>query len=51
MMDTEDTTRARPEVLKELYGKAIEWGARRLCISDTVGHATPPGRRPWWSSS
>ena len=45
MMDTEDTTRARPEVLKELYGKAIEWGARRLCISDTVGHATPAGTK------
>jgi len=45
MMVTEDTTRARPEVLKELYGHAIEWGARRLCIADTVGHATPDGAR------
>jgi 2-isopropylmalate synthase len=45
MMVTEDTTRARPEVLKALYGKAIEWGARRLCIADTVGHATPEGAR------
>ena len=43
MMVTEDTTRAQPEVLKELYGKAIECGARRLCIADTVGHATPAG--------
>jgi 2-isopropylmalate synthase len=43
MFVTEDTTRARPETLKELYGKAIEWGARRLCIADTVGHATPEG--------
>jgi 2-isopropylmalate synthase len=43
MMVTEDTTRARPEVLKALYGRAIEWGARRLCIADTVGHATPSG--------
>ncbi|MDH5588552.1 MAG: LeuA family protein [Gemmatimonadota bacterium] len=45
MMVTEDTTRARPEVLKALYGKAIEWGARRLCVADTVGHATPQGAR------
>lgn len=45
MMVTEDTTRARPEILKALYGKAIEWGARRLCIADTVGHATPDGAR------
>ncbi|MEX2472584.1 MAG: 2-isopropylmalate synthase, partial [Gemmatimonadota bacterium] len=45
MMVTEDTTRANPEVLKALYGKAIEWGAKRLCIADTVGHATPEGTR------
>lgn len=45
MMVTEDTTRAKPEVLKELYGRAIEWGAKRLCIADTVGHATPEGTR------
>ena len=45
MMVTEDTTRAHPDVLKELYSKAIEWGARRLCIADTVGHATPAGVR------
>ena len=45
MMVTEDTTRAQPEVLKELYGRAIEWGARRLCISDTVGHSTPAGTK------
>jgi 2-isopropylmalate synthase len=45
MMVTEDTTRANPSVLKALYGKAIEWGARRLCIADTVGYATPDGTR------
>ena len=45
MMVTEDTTRAKPEVLKALYGRAIEWGAKRLCIADTVGHATPDGVR------
>lgn len=45
MMVTEDTTRAKPEDIKELYGRAIELGAERLCISDTVGHATPDGVR------
>jgi 2-isopropylmalate synthase len=45
LMVTEDTTRADPETLKDLYGKAIEWGARRLCLADTVGHATPDGTR------
>ncbi len=45
MMVTEDTVRARPETLKALYGRAIEWGARRVCIADTVGHATPDGAR------
>jgi len=45
MMVTEDTTRANPAALKALYGRAIEWGARRLCIADTVGHATPEGTR------
>lgn len=45
MFVTEDTTRARPDTLKALYGRAIEWGARRLCLADTVGHATPDGVR------
>jgi len=43
MYVTEDTTRARPEVLKRLYTLAIECGARRICLADTVGHATPHG--------
>ena len=43
MFVTEDTTRAEPETLKALYGNAIQWGARRICLSDTVGHATPAG--------
>lgn len=43
MFVTEDTTRARPETLKALYGNAISWGARRICLADTVGHATPSG--------
>ena len=45
MYVTEDTTRARPDVLERLYGLAIECGARRICLSDTVGHATPAGTR------
>jgi 2-isopropylmalate synthase len=45
MFVTEDTTRASPATLQALYGRAIEWGARRLCIADTVGHATPEGVR------
>jgi 2-isopropylmalate synthase len=45
MYVTEDTTRARPETIKALYTAAIELGARRLCVCDTVGHATPQGTR------
>jgi 2-isopropylmalate synthase len=45
MYVTEDTTRARPEVLKQLYTLAIECGATRVCLADTVGHATPEGVR------
>ena len=45
MYVTEDTTRARPETLKELYTLAIECGASRICLADTVGHATPDGVR------
>ncbi len=45
MFVTEDTTRARPETLKALYGHAIGWGARRLCLADTVGYAIPDGVR------
>lgn len=45
MFVTEDTTRAAPDALRALYGNAIRWGARRLCLADTVGHATPDGVR------
>jgi len=45
MYVTEDTTRARPETLRALYGAAIDCGATRLCLADTVGHATPDGVR------
>jgi len=43
MFVTEDTTRARPETITKLYRTAIECGARRVCVCDTVGHATPEG--------
>lgn len=43
MYVTEDTTRADPESLRRLYSAAIRAGAKRLCIADTVGHATPVG--------
>jgi 2-isopropylmalate synthase len=45
MYVTEDTTRADPESLRRLYTTAIRAGARRVCIADTVGHATPAGAR------
>ena len=45
MYVTEDTTRARPETITALYSLAIELGARRLCVCDTVGHAPPQGTR------
>jgi 2-isopropylmalate synthase len=43
MYVTEDTTRAKPETLQQLYGAAIDCGATRICLADTVGHATPDG--------
>jgi 2-isopropylmalate synthase len=42
---TEDTTRSRPDVLDALFRNVIDHGAHRLCICDTVGHATPDGIR------
>lgn len=45
MYVTEDTTRATPEAVKKLYSTAIECGAKRICLCDTVGHATPDGVR------
>jgi 2-isopropylmalate synthase len=45
MFVTEDTTRAAPEDLRRLYTEAVEAGARRVCVADTVGHATPNGAR------
>ena len=40
---TEDTTRSRPENLTKLFTTAVEHGAHRLIVCDTVGHATPDG--------
>jgi isopropylmalate/homocitrate/citramalate synthase len=43
MYVTEDTMRADPGTIQRLYGTAIECGAKRVCVTDTVGHATPHG--------
>ncbi|HJM24573.1 MAG TPA: LeuA family protein [Candidatus Thalassarchaeaceae archaeon] len=45
MFVTEDTTRSKPEEIKEVYSKAIELGADRICVCDTCGHVTPNGVR------
>jgi 2-isopropylmalate synthase len=45
MYVTEDTTRAHPDDIRRLYTAAIEAGAKRVCVCDTVGHATPIGVR------
>lgn len=45
MFVTEDTTRAHPDTIRALYTTAIEAGAKRVCVCDTVGHATPEGTR------
>jgi 2-isopropylmalate synthase len=45
MYVTEDTTRARPQTLERLYQLAIDMDVERLCIADTVGHASPSGVR------
>ncbi|TMD43874.1 MAG: hypothetical protein E6I88_00270, partial [Chloroflexi bacterium] len=42
---TEDTTRAQPETLRRLFGTAIDEGATRVAVCDTVGHSTPDGAR------
>ncbi len=45
MFVTEDTIRAQPETLRQIYTTAIRAGAHRICASDTVGHITPHGVR------
>lgn len=41
MFVTEDTVRTPPDVLRTLCGAAIDEGADRICMCDTVGSATP----------
>lgn len=41
MFVTEDTVRSTPEILNQLNGAAIDEGADRLCICDTVGGVIP----------
>lgn len=41
MYVTEDTVRSSPEHLRILFTEAIEAGAKRLCLCDTCGAATP----------
>ena len=45
MFVTEDTTRSKPEEIKQVYTRAIELGADRICVCDTCGHVTPNGVR------
>ncbi len=45
MYVTEDTTRTHPEIVDQLYRAAIEHGASRVVVCDTVGHSTPTGVR------
>jgi len=45
MYVTEDTTRADPDSLRLLLTTAIRSGAKRLCVADTVGYATPNGAK------
>lgn len=40
---TEDTIRSSPETLEHLFKTAIDSGAQRLILCDTVGHASPDG--------
>lgn len=42
---TEDTVRSSPKTLERLFRTAIDHGAERLVLCDTVGHATPDGIR------
>jgi len=45
MFVTEDTTRAHPDDLSQVYGAAVDAGADEICIADTVGHSTPWGAK------
>jgi 2-isopropylmalate synthase len=43
MYVTEDTVRSSPEHLRTLLTAAIDSGAKRVCLCDTVGAAVPEG--------
>ena len=43
MYVTEDTTRTPPDLVRQLYTAAIEHGAQRIVVCDTVGHSDPRG--------
>ena len=43
MYVTEDTSRCDPSMIKRLYSRAINCGARRIVVCDTAGHSTPIG--------
>jgi 2-isopropylmalate synthase len=43
MYVTEDTTRSHPDDIEKLYTAAINCGAKRVVIADTVGHTTRTG--------
>jgi 2-isopropylmalate synthase len=45
MYVTEDTTRADPDSIRALFTTAIRAGASRVCVADTVGHATQHGAK------
>jgi 2-isopropylmalate synthase len=45
MYVTEDTVRSAPEHLRILLTTAVEAGAKRVCLCDTVGGAIPAGAR------
>lgn len=40
---TEDTVRSKPETIRRLFMAALEEDVDRLCLCDTVGHATSDG--------
>ncbi len=42
---TEDTTRTPPDTLRVLFELALQHGAKRLCLCDTVGAASAEGVR------
>lgn len=43
MYVTEDTVRSHPDDVRRLYTTAVNYGAKRVCVCDTVGHVTPTG--------